>query len=216
MANSTVSGNWGDWATAMSASNVTMVNSTVSGNSVEFGGASIDSARLVLISSTVWHGGSPRESWSAGILISMNSLLQGPCEVGLAFSGGNNVESPGNTCGFDHGTDLVDVTAEELNLGELADNGGPTMTHALGADSVAIDVIPQAECVDADGEPLTTDQRGFPRDSMCDVGAFEVPRIVTCFHDDECSPLICCHLGSPFEPGTCETQAVCDELQGGG
>ncbi len=39
---------------------------------------------------------------------------------------------------------------------------------------VAIDVIPAEDCVDADGEPLTTDQRGFPRDSMCDVGAFEV------------------------------------------
>jgi hypothetical protein len=25
-----------------------------------------------------------------------------------------------------------------------------------------------------DGEPLTTDQRGFSRDSTCDVGAFEV------------------------------------------
>jgi hypothetical protein len=40
--------------------------------------------------------------------------------------------------------------------------------------SVAIDVIPGAECLDADGQPLTTDQRGFPRDSTCDVGAFEV------------------------------------------
>jgi hypothetical protein len=33
-------------------------------------------------------------------------------------------------------------------------------------------------CLDADDEPLTTDQRGQPRpetgDSMCDVGAFEV------------------------------------------
>jgi hypothetical protein len=35
-------------------------------------------------------------------------------------------------------------------------------------------VIPEAECLDADGAPLTIDQRGFPRDSMCDVGAFEV------------------------------------------
>ena len=40
--------------------------------------------------------------------------------------------------------------------------------------SAADDVIPEVDCVDADGEPLTTDQRGFLRDSMCDVGAFEV------------------------------------------
>ena len=39
---------------------------------------------------------------------------------------------------------------------------------------------------------------------------------VTCFQDDECvGSLICCHVGSPFTPGTCETQAVCDELQDG-
>jgi hypothetical protein len=61
-----------------------------------------------------------------------------------------------------------------LDLGPLADNGGPTQTHALLPGSVAIDVIPADDCVDTEGEPLTTDQRGFPRDSMCDVGAFEV------------------------------------------
>jgi hypothetical protein len=38
----------------------------------------------------------------------------------------------------------------------------------------------------------------------------------TCFHDDECNGLlICCHVGSPFTQGSCETQEVCDELQGG-
>lgn len=38
----------------------------------------------------------------------------------------------------------------------------------------------------------------------------------TCFQDDECnSPLICCHVGSPFTQGSCETQQVCDELRGG-
>jgi hypothetical protein len=77
----------------------------------------------------------------------------------------------------------VDVTAEELNLGPLQDNGGPTMTHALLTEpsvSVAIDRIPAEDCVDADGEPLTTDQRGFKRPGVivgpesCDVGAFEV------------------------------------------
>jgi len=34
--------------------------------------------------------------------------------------------------------------------------------------SVAIDVIPEADC------DVATDQRGEPRDTMCDVGAFEV------------------------------------------
>ena len=49
------------------------------------------------------------------------------------------------------------------------------MTHALLTSSVAIDQIPEADCSDANGEPLTTDQRGEPRPggTMCDVSAFE-------------------------------------------
>jgi hypothetical protein len=38
----------------------------------------------------------------------------------------------------------------------------------------------------------------------------------TCFHDDECnSGLICCHIGSNFTQGTCETEEVCLEMGGG-
>jgi hypothetical protein len=38
----------------------------------------------------------------------------------------------------------------------------------------------------------------------------------TCFHDDECNgSLICCHVGSPFTQGSCETEEACAELQGG-
>ncbi|MGB8330173.1 MAG: hypothetical protein WCE62_08580, partial [Polyangiales bacterium] len=37
----------------------------------------------------------------------------------------------------------------------------------------------------------------------------------TCFQNDECdSGLICCHVGSPFTQGRCETQVVCDEIRG--
>jgi hypothetical protein len=79
-----------------------------------------------------------------------------------------NIESPGDTCGFDQATDQVDVSAAALALEPLADNGGPTETHALLPGSVAIDVIPADMC------EVDEDQRGFPRDSMCDVGAFEV------------------------------------------
>jgi hypothetical protein len=60
------------------------------------------------------------------------------------------------------------------------------MTHALEAGSVAIDVILEDDCVDAEGELLAADQRGEPRfvglpfgpfepvGDGCDVGAFEV------------------------------------------
>lgn len=85
-----------------------------------------------------------------------------------------NTQSGGDTSGFDQATDQVNVSAEALALEPIQDNGGLTQTHALGASSVAIDQIPAVDCVDAEAAPLTTDQRGFPRDSMCDIGAFEV------------------------------------------
>jgi hypothetical protein len=108
-----------------------------------------------------------------GLLMLSNTLMDGDCE-GVLTSNGYNIESPANTCGFDQTGDQPGITAEQLNLGELADNGGPTRTHALGEGSVAIDVIPAEECLDHEGSLLTMDQRGFARDSMCDVGAYEV------------------------------------------
>jgi len=53
-------------------------------------------------------------------------------------------------------------------LGPLANNGGLTLTHALLADSPAIDAAHGDYC-------LATDQRGAPRPrgAACDIGAFE-------------------------------------------
>ena len=48
----------------------------------------------------------------------------------------------------------------------LADNGGPTQTNALAANSIAINTGDTNTCLD-------TDQRGEQRDTQCDVGAFE-------------------------------------------
>ncbi len=61
-------------------------------------------------------------------------------------------------------------------LGGLQDNGGPTQTVALVPPS---DMIDGAEatfaCIDKNGSPLATDQRGAPRVAgvRCDIGAFE-------------------------------------------
>jgi hypothetical protein len=145
-----------------------LVNSTVSGNREAFRWG-----RVHLINSTV--ADNDRFSTANGASVTMaNSLVDGDCGVGGTASNGYNIESPGDTCGFDHKTDQVNVPPEELMLEDLADNGGPTQTHALSLGSVAIGQIPSDECVDAEGAPLTTDQRGFPRDSMCDIGAFEL------------------------------------------
>lgn len=54
-------------------------------------------------------------------------------------------------------------------LGPLADNGGPTMTHALLPGSPA---LVNGDCA---GGEITFDQRGMPRPqcNFCDIGAFE-------------------------------------------
>ena len=102
------------------------------------------------------------------------SVVDGDCTIqagATLTSTGYNLESPNNTCGFDQITDQVNVTAEDLKLGPLRDNGGPTMTQALGAGSVAIGHIPAVDC------QVTEDQRGQPRPETggdaCDVGSFE-------------------------------------------
>jgi hypothetical protein len=66
--------------------------------------------------------------------------------------------------------DLINTPA---GLGPLAANGGPTETMALLSGSAAIDAGEPA-CVDAVGAPLAEDQRGDPRGTPCDIGAFEV------------------------------------------
>ena len=175
LTNSTVSGNtaWaggglGGGEGVNLYSTLTLINSTVSGNTAGSGegGGIWNAGTLALINSTV-----SGDIAFLGTLTSTSTLMDGACDEGLrgvAASDGYNIESPGNTCGFDQETDQVSVSADDLKFAELADNGGPTMTHALLSGSVAIDVIPADMC------EVTEDQRGFPRDSMCDVGALEV------------------------------------------
>ena len=61
----------------------------------------------------------------------------------------------------------------------LADNGGPTLTHALVPGGLAVNAGDNSKAVDADGNPLDYDQRGegFARivDGTVDIGAFEIP-----------------------------------------
>ncbi len=210
LTNSTIAGNaayidgWGGVGGGIrNEGQMTITNSTVSGNSVAgiedvSGGGILNGGWMSLVNSTI---SGNRASFGDAIGIESTSASRRDSYVGIArtlidgecsreadiesnvtwASSGYNVESPGDTCGFDQQGDQVDVTAKELNLGELADNGGSTMTHGVGllpTLSVAIDRISAADCPDADGEPLMTDQRGLPRPetggTMCDVGAFEV------------------------------------------
>lgn len=62
-------------------------------------------------------------------------------------------------------------------LGPLAQNGGATFTHALGAGSPAIDAADDVACAATPVNNL--DQRGVPRPQglHCDIGAFEYQSI---------------------------------------
>ncbi len=178
--NSTVSANGGHGI--YNSGTLTLTNTTVSGNTL-YGIYGVGGTMFVTnstisgsgLSAIFAHGGVDHEA----SLDIAGTLIDGHCapwEDPVWISSGDNFESPGNTCRFDHATDRVDVTAAELSLGPLQDNGGPTETHALLPGSVAIDWIPLADCLDADGVSLNEDQRGVsrPQGIACDVGAFEL------------------------------------------
>jgi hypothetical protein len=87
--------------------------------------------------------------------------------------GGHNLESgPPSQCGFSAGAgDLVGV---DPLLGTLGVNGQGPPTRALLAGSPALGA--GGACVDpslTDGPPLVVDERGLPRTSVCDIGAFQ-------------------------------------------
>ncbi|MEO7324756.1 MAG: choice-of-anchor Q domain-containing protein [Dokdonella sp.] len=67
------------------------------------------------------------------------------------------------------------VFSDTPGLGSLANNGGPTKTMALLAGSVAIDAGSNALALDADAQPLTTDQTSSARivNDTVDIGAYE-------------------------------------------
>lgn len=69
-----------------------------------------------------------------------------------------------------------DLNSTNPLLGILANHGGPTLTHAPLLGSPAIDAVPLADCTDASGNPITTDQRGVarPQGAACDSGSVEV------------------------------------------
>jgi predicted outer membrane repeat protein len=187
LTNSTVSGNTaGDIGGGIYkyGAMTLLTNSTVSYNTAVGGGGIYSQATLTLRSSTISGniatgaiGGGAILNQGGRVESSMATLIDGDCSTTsdqFLTSRGYNIESPGDTCGFDQPTDRPETTATELNLGELADNGGPTRTHALLTEpvvSVAIDWIPAYWC------EVETDQRGEPRPETggdaCDVGAFE-------------------------------------------
>jgi hypothetical protein len=168
---------------------LTVTNSTISDNTASDGGGIMntgfrDSAGyMALENSTISDNSARRGSGVSngfrGTLTVKNSILANSSSGGncSAASGtftalGVNLADDGLCPGFD------EFGSTEINLGPLADNGGPTFTHALRLGSVAINAA--TDCTLVDGEtPVSTDQRGVtrPQGPACDVGAFELEKM---------------------------------------
>ena len=92
----------------------------------------------------------------------------------VSSASANNLIGTGGSGGLINGGNGNLVGVNPL-LAPLGNYGGPTQTMALLPGSPAIDAGSTALAVDAQGNPLTTDQRGMPRvvGAAVDIGAFE-------------------------------------------
>ena len=163
----------------VSGGTATITNSTISGNDAgsSAGGIMVFGGQLTLQSTTI---GNNNGSFAGGLRVSFlgqatvsNSVLGdntgGPdCEAGFGtiIDGGHNLVESQSSCGFTDGVN-GNIVGQDPVLGPLADNGGPTFTHALLTGSPAINA--------GDSGTLTTDQRGIarPQGTADDIGAFE-------------------------------------------
>jgi hypothetical protein len=146
---------------------VLLVNDTVAGNNraTSTGGG---------IHSDAGDESPPPQVWNT--LIAMNSAPSGPDVFGSFTSLGHNlIGKTAGSSGFSAAKhDLLNVAASKIGLGPLANNGGPTLTMALSATSVAVNAGDDAVLTNPKTK-FTTDQRGLPRKSGAhvDIGAFE-------------------------------------------
>ncbi len=176
---STVSGNSSSGGGGIYASGtVTLTNSTVSGNTAATdnygGGVFMHGGALTLTNSTIAYnlgGGGLAQIGVAALLTNtiVAGNVGGDVPVGTLAAGSTNsiVQDTATAGGLNSGANANLVGVDPL-LGDLADNGGPTMTHALLAGSPAIDAG-----IAVTG--ITTDQRGESRTGGDgpDIGAYE-------------------------------------------
>ncbi|MGI8854357.1 MAG: choice-of-anchor Q domain-containing protein [Thermomicrobiales bacterium] len=154
---------------------VALTNSTLSGNTATPGaGGGFDSfgATGILTNVTVAGNTSVGFGNNDGISTDGNMTLRGTIVAdgcgGPVTSSDYNLDI-GLSCKF---TGPHDQKGTNPQIGPLANNGGPTFTHALSQGSPAVD-MGGAAC-------LPTDQRGIarPQGAACDIGAFELQQIV--------------------------------------
>jgi fibronectin-binding autotransporter adhesin len=174
-------------ASNSSSSHLTLLNSTVTGNTDTDASTSAGTVAgfqtgtvVRVIQSTIARNPHSSAAFSldfpgAGSTVELRGSVidDGPSACGT-FTGTSsyNVDA-GASCPV--GTGGIGNAAPLL--GPLGANGGPTETLALLAGSPAIDRVPLAGCKDDLGGPLAVDQRGLarpvPAGAGCDAGAYE-------------------------------------------
>nr|MDJ0872523.1 right-handed parallel beta-helix repeat-containing protein [Gammaproteobacteria bacterium] len=179
IANSTLSGNTarrsGGGIATSGGGPITITNSTISGNTARHAGGGV----------LAWPGDSEHLAFDrsivAGNTANVDSQVWASSGVTVIADNYNLFGTDGDAgvSGFTPGaTDIVPAVGVPLRAilnPNLADNGGPTLTHALVSGSPAIDAVPaSADCggTDQRGESRRQDGNG---DGVpgCDIGAYE-------------------------------------------
>ncbi|MCA8936055.1 MAG: right-handed parallel beta-helix repeat-containing protein [Planctomycetes bacterium] len=174
---SSVPGNGGAIGVSTSA---TLTNCTFSGNSAGGnGGAILTGGTLMFVNCTITANSAGAGGGifvTGGSVTLVNTIVAGNTATGSGPNiNGTATSNGGNLIGDNTDLTMTAATNDQIGtsampidpmLGALADNGGPTMTHALLTGSPAINMAVST------GAPAN-DQRGYTRDSTPDVGAFE-------------------------------------------
>ena len=153
---------------SISDGTLTVTNSTFTSNSADAGGGISNDGTLTL-NNTIVAGNTATIGGQAG------PDIQGQVQPTSAY----NLIGDGSGMTNQPSSSLIGTTTNPINpmLGPLQNNAGATETMALLPGSPAIDAGSNALAVDANGNPLTTDQRGagFPRilGHSVDIGAYE-------------------------------------------
>lgn len=179
-------------------SNVTIINSTFTGNSAATGGAIDNEGALILVNDTISQNaasasGSSIHTTKSGSVKVLNTIigrdtgqaskaLKGP----FTSLGSNIVTDARDSTGFTNGANgdqVSDNNAIDPMLGGLTDNGGQTDTLAVLSGSPAIDranpCVVSGSCPQLTGVLIrgAKDQRRYPRSTLfgnqLEIGAFE-------------------------------------------
>ena len=144
------------------------LNSTLAANTADDGGAVFaftDNSPTITLNNTILADSVSTIDRPLRLTGPLTDYAEGGTGTGTVNDSGSNNAVERGVAAFG-GTNTLAI---DPGLTPLADNGGPTLTHALRLDSRVID-----QGSDALAAGLTTDQRGLPRfDRTVDLGAYE-------------------------------------------